>query len=204
MKDLSVLISECEYYSHQSLLLAFKEEGKWKFESWGRDIEDNDDWYYQRFHAKSHDKIVRYSDSFRENQDFANWANSRDIKEDEEVGVMLWANFHFLIKGLKRHLHEIRFYLIEEYVQLYKQLEIIIDLGFEKIRYKYEFPKEDDWFFNIDEIKERAVNVCAYYDEEDEAGRGFKHVDFMEFIQRPYKIDSKYFVYTNADGYKIK
>ena len=155
MKDIKVLISECGYYSwfNSSLLLASKTGDRWKFEAWNRDIEDNKSWYSARFYQTSKDKIVRYTDSCTQNRDFFNWANSREISDDEEVALMLWANFHVLKEGLKKHINEIQFYVLKYYVQLYKQLETIKQLGFEDVCHKYKFPQEEDWFFDLDEIR---------------------------------------------------
>lgn len=144
MKDIIVLISECEHYSwaNETLLLASKSNNKWKFEAWDRDIEDNIGWYSARFYETTKDKIVRYTDSCKQNSNLSNWANSREITDDEEVGRMLWANFYVLIKGLKKYINDDKFYVIDYYVQLYKQLENIRQLGFEGMRNKYEFPHE--------------------------------------------------------------
>ena len=206
MKDITVLISECEYYSwfNSTLLLASKTGDRWKFEAWNRDIEDNQSWYSARFYEPSKDKIVRYTDSCTQNRDFFNWANSREISDDEEVGLMLWSNFHVLIKGLKRYINDAQFHVVANYVQLYKQLELIKHLGFEDVRHKYKFPQEESWFFDLNEIRTRAEQVCAYFEEEDEADRGFKHVNFEEFVKRHYNKGRKHYEYTNPDGSKIK
>lgn len=206
MKDIKVLISECGYYSwfNSSLLLASKTGDRWKFEAWNRDIEDNKSWYSARFYQTSKGKIVRYTDSCTQNRDFFNWANSREISDDEEVALMLWANFHVLKEGLKKHINEIQFYVLKYYVQLYKQLETIKQLGFEDVCHKYKFPQEEDWFFDLDEIRVRAEQVCAYFEEEDEAYRGFKHVNFAEFVKRHYNKGRTHYEYTNPDGSKIK
>lgn len=205
MKDIIVLISECEHYSwaNETLLLASKSNNKWKFEAWDRDIEDNIGWYSARFYETTKDKIVRYTDSCKQNSNLSNWANSREITYDEEVGRMLWANFYVLIKGLKKYINDDKFYVIDYYVQLYKQLENIRQLGFEGMRNKYEFPHEEHWFFDLDDIRLKAENLCAMLEEEDEADRGFKHVEFMEFVARPYRRGRKHYEYTNADGSKI-
>ena len=206
MKDMVVLISECEYYSwfNSSLLLASKTGDRWKFEAWNRDIEDNKSWYSARFYQTSKDKIVRYTDSCTQNRDFFNWANSREISDDEEVALMLWANFHVLIEGLKKHINDTQFYVLKYYVQLYKQLETIKHLGFEDVCNKYKFPQEEDWFFDLNKIWIRAEQACAYFEEEDEADRGFKHVKFAEFVKRHYNKGRKHYEYTNPDGSKIK
>ena len=206
MKDIVVIISECGYYSwcNSTLLLASKPGDNWKFEAWNRDLEDNQSWYSARFYETSKDKIVRYTDSCTQNRDFFNWANSREISDDEDVALMLWANFHVLIEGLKKHINDTQFYVLRYYVQLYKQLETIKQLGFEDVRNKYKFPQEDDWFYVLDEIRLRAEKLCAYLEEEDEADRGFKHVNFVEFVKRHYNKGRKHYEYTNPDGSKIR
>ena len=194
MKDIIVLISECEYYRGPgtTIINALHYGDKWRFEAWDREIDDNDNWYYCRDENK---KIQRFYDRFRRVHDLENWANSREITDTEEVGAILWANFYIIAKRLRDCMASGGLYSVERYVQLYKQLEIIHKLDLIEVQKKYNCPDVDKWMYDLEAIKERAIELCAEL-EEDEASRGFKHLDFMEIIDRTFEEGIEYVVLT--------
>lgn len=194
MKDLTVLISECKYFRSfgTTVLDARLDDNKWHFEAWDRTIDDCKEWYYNRY---KNEKIRRFYDRFRRVRNLENWANSRDITDPQEVGAILWANFYAIAEILKSCMDSGELYTIERYVQLYKQLEIIRRLGLKEVRREYNCPDTDDWMYDFEDIKDKAKELCTEL-EEDEAGRGFKHLDFEEIIGRVFEENIEYVVFT--------
>lgn len=194
MRDITVLIRECNYYRGcgTTVIDARLDGRKWRFEAWDRDVEDCKGWYDERYENK---KIRRFYDRFRRVRDLENWANSRDITDPQEVGAILWANFYVIAEKLKSCMDSGGLYTVERYVQLYKQLEIIHRLDLKEVRREYNCPHIDGWMYDFEAIKDRAEELCAEL-VEDEAGRGFKHLDFMEIIGRAFEEDIEYVVLT--------
>lgn len=167
-----------------SFLETFNNDGKWSFDSWSRNISDNEDWYYACDNGIYEGvEIARYNDEIYHRKTFAKWANSLKLSKSEDVGALLWANAQILIDVLHNSIDDA--YDIEELQKLsillllYNQLENIKNLGLMEVRNSLNLPKENH-YLNIEKIEKEAIKLCEELVDKE---NGFEFLDFSELLE---------------------
>lgn len=172
-----------------SFLEASVKNGKWEFKSWARIMDDNYEWYDDRYDLEDLiGDLIRYYDEVEENKSFAKWANSLNLSTPEDVGELLWANAQQLIDSAKIE-HDCGGYGaplrdLTILIQLYWQLKNIEELGLQDVRNSLDLPKEDDLYLNSQKVKRKAIKFCAELLTDDD---DFEELDFTDLTEKSRK-----------------
>lgn len=162
-----------------SFIEASVKNGKYKFKSWGRIMEDN---------YEDDEPEICYYDEVVENKAFAKWANSMNLSTYEEVGELLWANAQQLINYAKviqsdgGHNSPMRDLTI--LIQLYWQLKNIEELGLQDVRKDLDLPIEDNLYLNSYTVKEKAEKFCTQLSNDYDY---YEYLDFYDLTEKSHK-----------------
>ena len=187
-----------------SFLEASNKDGKWTFDSWSRSLEDNREWYDDRWDWDPDDgELIRYYDTVGHNKEFANWANSLNLSTPEEVGELLWANAQQLLNDAKEDQESGGYSAplsnLTCWIQLYNQLVNIKELGLLEIRNNLDLPKEPKKYLDPVEVKKIAVQLAAKEVDDEE---GYEYLDVTEFLEKSRKSgEYKYISDFEGEGY---
>ena len=194
MSNVRRLVLSCDEMQNEnspgwSFLEASVKNDKWEFKSWARIMDDNDEWYDDRYYIEDLiGDLIRYYDEVEENKSFAKWANSLNLSTPEDVGELLWANAQQLIDdakikqdsgGYNAPLRDLTIL-----IQLYWQLKNIEELGLQDVRNSLDLPKENDLCLNSQKVKRKAIKFCAELLTDDD---GFEELDFTDLTEKSRK-----------------
>lgn len=167
-----------------------KADGKWKFKSWRRQMDENQDWYDHKEPGDGElTEILRYIDKIGENLTFAEWANTLDLSTSKEVGQLLCANVEALLWDTTMEQKQGQWLAplrdITILLELCNQIQVIEKLNLEMGK-DYGCAKEIERFrLTSKNIKEKGMQLCErnmLFDED-----GFFDLDFNEFLKLSYK-----------------